>query len=166
MGAYEELVRRHTQTAFRTAVLITGSAADAEEAVQDAFVKAHRALPRFRVGGSFRPWLLRIAGNEARNRRRAGGRRERVALRLGAIAASGPEPGPEAQAIAAEERAGLLAALHRLSEDDQLVIGARHLLQLSVEETAALLGIAEGTVKSRLSRALVRLRTLLEVPGA
>ena len=158
-------MRRHTDTAFRAAVLITGSAADAEEAVQDAFVKAYRALEHFRSGSGFRPWLLRIAGNEARNRRRAGGRRERMAIRAGAAAVtSEPGPGPEALAIAAEDRSALLEALGRLSEDDRQVIGSRHLLQLTVEETAAALGIAEGTVKSRLSRALERLRAELETP--
>lgn len=143
-------------------MLITGSAADAEEAVQDAFIKAHRALPRFRVEGQFRPWLLRIAGNEARNRRRAGGRRDRMALRLAGTGPGAVEPGPEAQAIAAEERRLLFDALAGLSEEDRLVISARHLLQLSVAETAAALGVSEGTVKSRLFRALQRLRVVLE----
>ena len=69
--AFEELVAMHTQIAFRTAYLITGSAADAEEAAQDGFVKAWRALRRFRPGAEFRPWLLKIVANEARNRRRA-----------------------------------------------------------------------------------------------
>src|SRR5258705_9831876 len=58
--AYEELVRMHQQVAFRTACLIAASAADAEEAAQDAFLKAWRALPRFRPGAPFRPWLLAI----------------------------------------------------------------------------------------------------------
>ena len=57
--------------AFRTAYLLAGSAADAEEAAQDGFVKAYRALGRFRIGAPFRPWLLKIVANEARNRRRA-----------------------------------------------------------------------------------------------
>src|SRR5215210_9428067 len=74
-AAYEELVRAHQQTAFRTACLLSGSAADAEEAAQDGFLKAWRALPRFRAGAPFRPWLLAIVANEARNRRRAAGRR-------------------------------------------------------------------------------------------
>lgn len=143
-------------------MLITGSAADAEEAVQDAFIKAHRALARFRDGGQFRPWLLRIAGNEARNRRRAGGRRDRMALRLAEAGPTAVEAGPEAQAIAAEERRLLFEALTGLSEQDRLVIAARHLLQLSVAETAAALGMSEGTVKSRLSRALERLRAALD----
>jgi RNA polymerase sigma-70 factor, ECF subfamily len=61
--AYEALVQRTQAIAFRTAYLVTGNAADAEEAAQDAFVKAHRALGRFRRGSPFRPWLLRIVAN-------------------------------------------------------------------------------------------------------
>src|SRR5215467_15407759 len=88
-GAYDEIVKRHTDMAFRTAYLVTGSAADAEEAVQDAFVKAHRALGRFRPDAPLRPWLLRIVGNEARNRRRAAGRRATIELRAARLEVRG-----------------------------------------------------------------------------
>jgi RNA polymerase sigma factor (sigma-70 family) len=157
--AYEALVREHQGIAFRTAYLITGSAADAEESAQDAFVKAYRALGRFRRGAPFRPWVLRIVANEARNRRRSAGRRTALALRAAGEAPSGgAAPSPEGVLIAAEEREGLLAAVNRLREDDRLVIGCRYFLGLSEEETASALGVRRGTVKSRLSRALERLR--------
>jgi RNA polymerase sigma factor (sigma-70 family) len=161
--AYEELVQRYTQMAFRSAYLVTGSAAEAEDAAQDAFVKAYQALPRFRTGSSFRPWLLRIVGNEARNRRRAAGRRATLELRLAeGLRRSGGAPSPEAEAEAAEERQALLSALIGMVEQDREVIGCRYLLQLSVEETAAALAVPEGTVKSRLARALGRLRESME----
>ena len=67
-------------------------------------------------------------------------------------------PSPEAAALAADEQQRLLALVNELNDDDRLVITSRYLLQLSGEETAAALGIPEGTVKSRLSRALDRLR--------
>jgi len=158
-AAYEELVQRYTELAFRAAYLVTGSAAEAEEAAQDAFVKAHRALGGFRRGSPFRPWLLRIVGNEARNRRRAAGRRAALELRA---ADPTPFPSPEAALEAAEERRALLRALDGLSEDQRRAVACRYLLQLSVEETAAALGIPGGTVKSRLARGLLRLRELLE----
>src|SRR5215467_6192203 len=162
-GAYDEIVQRYTEMAFRTAYLVTGSAADAEDAVQDAFVKAHRALGRFRTDAPLRPWLLRIVGNEARNRRRAAGRRATIELRLAeGIGAGGAAPSPEAAAEAAEERRALLRALMMVGDDHRQVVGCRYLLQLSVEETAATLGIPEGTVKSRLARALTHLRELME----
>ena len=81
LEAWETLVRRYQGIAFRTAYVLAGNAADAEEAAQDGFVKAQRALRRFRRGASLRPWLLRIVANEARNRRRSAGRRERLVMR-------------------------------------------------------------------------------------
>lgn len=155
--AYASLVRAHQDIAFRTAMLITQNAAEAEEAAQDAFVKAWRALKRFRAGEPLRPWLLTIVANEARNRRRSAGRRSALALRAA-------EPGPaedrsaEAQVLAAETRTKLLEGISRLREDDRLVLGCRYLLDLSEAETAAALGVPSGTVKSRTSRALARLR--------
>jgi RNA polymerase sigma-70 factor (ECF subfamily) len=157
--AYEELVHLHQGIAFRTAYLITGNAADAEEAAQDGFVKAWRALGRFRPGAPFRPWLLRIVANEARNRRRSGGRRGALELRLAAEEPSGgAAPSPEAATLAAEQRRALLEALGRLRDDDRLVLACRFFLDLSEEETASALGVRPGTVKSRQSRALERLR--------
>jgi RNA polymerase sigma factor (sigma-70 family) len=82
-GAFEELVMANQGIAFRTAYLIARNPADAEEAAQDGFVKAYRALGRFRSGSPFRPWLLAIVANEARNRRRSAGRRDALALRAG-----------------------------------------------------------------------------------
>jgi RNA polymerase sigma-70 factor (ECF subfamily) len=163
VDAFEEIVNRYQQLAFRTAYVITGSAAEAEEAAQDAFVKAYRALGTFRTGAEPRPWLLRIVANEARNRVRSAGRRHQLELRLAADFRPGDAaPSPEAAALAADERRRLLAALNAMADDDRLVIASRYFLELSGEETAAALGIPEGTVKSRLSRALSRLRAKLE----
>ncbi len=161
--AFEELVRTHQAVAFRTAYLVSGSAEDARDAAQEAFVKAHRALGRFRRGAPFRPWLLRIVANEAKNRRRAAGRRTSLALRLAATETSGgAAPSPEGNLVEAERRAALLAALARLREEEQLVVACRYFLDLSEEDTAETLGVRRGTVKSRLSRALARLRAELD----
>src|ERR687893_1937808 len=104
--AYAELVHAHETIAFRTAWLITGSAAEAEEAAQDAFLKAHRALGRFRAGAPFRPGLLAIVANEARNRRVAAGRRDRLTLRAADVARAGAAAAsPEAAVLADEARA-------------------------------------------------------------
>jgi RNA polymerase sigma-70 factor (ECF subfamily) len=163
--AYEELVECHQAVAFRVAWLVTGSTHDAEEAAQDGFVKAYRNLGRFREGEPFRPWLLAIVGNEARNRRVAAGRRERLALRAGEGRPVMVAQAAEAEALAAAEREELLAAVARLPERDRLVIGARFFLELNEAETAAALGVRRGTVKSRLSRALERLRKEIEADG-
>ncbi|HET7273233.1 MAG TPA: RNA polymerase sigma factor [Rubrobacter sp.] len=159
-AAYERLVRMHQAVAFRTAYLITGDAQDAEDATQEAFVKAYRALGRFRPGASFRPWLLAIVANEARNRRRSAGRRANLTLRA-AQEGSSVAVSPEAAVVASERRKELLSSLGELSEGDRLVISCRYFLELSEAETAATLGCARGTVKSRLSRALVRLREVM-----
>lgn len=161
--AYEEIVRRYQDVALRTAHVVAPET-DADDAVQEAFVKAFDALPRFRDGAPLRPWLLRIVANEARNRRRSAGRRQGLALRA-AAAEGGPAravaPGPEAEVIAAEARSELLAALATLRDEDREVLGARFLLDLSERETAETLGLPVGTVKSRTSRAISRLRETL-----
>jgi RNA polymerase sigma-70 factor, ECF subfamily len=161
VDAYEELVRAYQGIAVRTAYVLAGSAADAEEAAQDAFVKAYRALWRFRSGAPFKPWLLRIVANEARNRRRSAGRRTALALRAAQVPSGEAAPSPEAALIGAERREQLIAALDRLGDSDREAIACRYFLDLSEAETAAALGIRRGTVKSRLSRALERLRAEL-----
>jgi RNA polymerase sigma factor (sigma-70 family) len=162
-AAYEEIVQRYQQLAFRTAYVITRSAADAEDAAQEGFIKAYRALGTFRTGAEPRPWLLQIVANEARNRVRSAGRRYQLELRLAeGYRPGGAAPSPEAAAVAAEDKAHLLGLVNGLSEEDRLVITSRYFLELSGEETATTLGIPEGTVKSRLSRALSRLRARVE----
>ena len=160
VAAYEAIVRRYQDVAVRTAHLICPET-DADDAVQEAFIKAFDALPRFREGSPIRPWLLRIVANEARNRRRSAGRRQGLALRAADAAPQRTTPGPEQIVMAAEERSELLAALRTLRDDDREVLGARFLLDLSEIETADTLGIPRGTVKSRTSRALGRLREAL-----
>src|SRR5262245_52142532 len=165
--AFEDLVRRHAKIAFRTAYLITGSAADAEDVVQEACLKAYRALARFDPGRPFRPWLLAIVANEARNRVRGASRRAELSL-LAARERAPQETAPPAEValLAGERRATILAALDRLRAEERLAVVCRYLLDLSEEETAAALGCARGTVKSRVSRGLDRLRAELEAANA
>ncbi len=146
-GAFGQLVRTYQQVAFRVAYLIAGDAADAEEIAQDAFLKAYAALARFRPDAPFRPWLLQIVANEARNRRRSAGRRAHLALRAvedQRMAASGDAArSPETAALAEEQRQTLLEAVNGLRDEDRQTI----------------------TFKSRLSRALGRLRDHLAARG-
>lgn len=163
--AYADLVRLHQQLAFRTALVVLRSAPDAEEAVQDAFVKAWSALPRFRPGAPFRPWLLTIVAREAQSTRRAGRRRTHWTERatreertLGPIAAESAE----AVVLVGEQASALHAHLAALAPRDREVIELRYLLDLSEQEIAAVLGVRPGTVKSRLARAKARLREQME----
>jgi RNA polymerase sigma factor (sigma-70 family) len=163
VAAYEQLVRRYQDLAVRTAYVVAGPS-EAQDAAQEAFVKAFRALPRFRPDAPFRPWLLRIVANEAINRRRAGRRFAGLAIR----AAEGrPQedaaPSPEGAALEQERHRELLAAINRLGTGDRLVIAYRYWFELSEIEMAQALGCPRGTVKSRLSRALKRLRAGLAV---
>jgi RNA polymerase sigma factor (sigma-70 family) len=161
--AYEELVHAYQGIAFRTAYVLAGNGADAEEAAQDGFVKAWRALGRFRLGAPFRPWLLRIVANEARNRRRSAGRRVQLSLRAAAEQTSGDAaPSPETVLISAEQSRALIGAVNELPEDQRSVISLRYFVGLSEQEVAEALELPAGTVKSRTSRALERLRELYD----
>ena len=163
--AYEELVRRYQDVAVRTAHLFAPDG-DAEDATQEAFVKAFAALGRFRRDAPFRPWLLRIVANEARNRRRSATRRSGLALR--AVEDRRPDdaaPSPESAVLAGERRSTLVRAVNGLRDEDREVIAVRFFLDLSEAEAATTLGIPRGTVKSRLSRALGRLRGQLDADG-
>jgi RNA polymerase sigma-70 factor (ECF subfamily) len=160
--AYEEIVRRYERTAFRAAYFVTRNAADAEDAVQDAFVKAWRALHRFDSRKPLRPWLLTIVVNEARTRSGAARRRQELSLRLTSENAEATAPSPEESLTRRSELGRALAAYQQLPADQQAVVAARFFLQLSEAETAEVLNLRLGTVKSRLSRALKRINLILE----
>jgi RNA polymerase sigma factor (sigma-70 family) len=160
-AAFEQLVRRHYPVAIAAARSF-GGREDAEDIVQDAFVRAFAKLHRFQSGRPFRPWLVKIVANESSHYRRSRGRRDALASRSAARAQNGPAAVDETVSLSlAEER--LLGAVRSLGERDRMVIVCRYLLELSEQETADVLGCPPGTVKSRLSRALERLRQTL--PG-
>jgi RNA polymerase sigma-70 factor (ECF subfamily) len=162
VDAYAVLLRTHQDAARRLAAVVCG-AGDADEAAQDAFVKAWYGLDRFRDGSSFRPWLLRIVANEARNRRRAAGRRAGYELRFaGDRSGATTAPSPESALLAAATRRTLQAALADLPDRQRDVITCRYVVGLSEVETAQVLGLARGTVKSRAARGLSRLRADLD----
>jgi RNA polymerase sigma-70 factor (ECF subfamily) len=159
VDAYARLLRAHRDAARRLAAVICGGG-DAEEVAQDAFVKAWYGLHRFRDGAPFRPWLLRIVANEAHNRRRAAGRRAGYELRFSGDRSMRDDagPSPESAVLAAATRRTLRAALADLPDRQRDVVTCRYVVGLSEEETAQVLGIARGTVKSRAARGLARLR--------
>jgi RNA polymerase sigma factor (sigma-70 family) len=164
VDAYEWLVRQHSAAAVRLASAICGSTADAEDAAQEAFLKMFNALDTFRRDGALRPWLLRIVANEARNHNRSA--RRRTAL-VGRAAALGPGlvPSPEDAVVAEGDADAVLAAVASLGERDRLVIAYRYFAGLSEREMAEAMGCRQGTVKSRLARALARLRPALAGRG-
>jgi RNA polymerase sigma factor (sigma-70 family) len=155
--AFATLVRRHQDLAVRTAWL-AGAADDAEDAAQDAFVKAYRALGHFRPELEFRPWLMTIVRNEARSRQRGAVRVLRLRRRAEALTPELPSESTEEAVIAHRRRLDTAAAVARLPRSLRLAVTCRYLLELSEAETADALGCPAGTVKSRLSRGLERLR--------
>ena len=162
--AFGQLVQRYAGDAIRLASFITGSGVDAEDVTQEAFIKAFRGLNRFRDDRALRPWLLRIVANEAKNNLRAAGRRarrERLAgwdrSLMAPVVGSGPDP-----LVAGVDSPALLDALASLGDRDRQVIAYRYFAGLGEAEMAVALGCAPGTVKSRLARALGRLRAELE----
>ncbi|AOS44430.1 ECF RNA polymerase sigma factor SigW [Lacunisphaera limnophila] len=173
--AFVEIVGRYHAKMHRVAVLVLRNHADAEEIAQDTFIRAHRALAKFRGDASLAAWLHRIALNLSRNRYWYFSRRQRHAtLPLDASFSDTSrasfadlvacdEPGP-AHAAATNEFAVIVAGcMARLQPAQREILQLRNVRQLSYREIAGLLGITIGTVKSRVARARENLR-LLVVP--
>lgn len=160
-SAWELLVREHQQAIFRLAYLMLGDAAEAEDMAQEAFLRAFRALDTFDTTRPFRPWLLTITANLARNRRRSVGRYLRALARAERLvpehtASLGERSGQQWEAEL------LWQAVRRLRLAEQEVIYLRYFLDLSEAETASALKVAPGTVKSRLHRAMAKLRAVVD----
>lgn len=158
-AAWESIVGRHREAVFRYAYLQTGDSAEAEDIAQETFLRAYRSFHQYDVSRPLRPWLLRIARNLARNRWRSWTRRERATERWRIESSSETSgfnrPGEGAAGQAAAE---LRKVVTGMRDEDRQVIYLRFFLALSLEETGEALSVPVGTVKSRLSRALERLR--------
>ncbi len=160
-GAFAEIIRLHQARVFRAAWVITRNATDAEDVASRAFQKAHRALGRLREGEPVRPWLLTIVANEARSHRRSAARREAATLRFAADRWRVSEPSAGERLVGRERRDELLTAINALGSGAREVVTCRYLLELSEGETASVLKVPIGTVKSRTARALAALREQL-----
>jgi RNA polymerase sigma-70 factor (ECF subfamily) len=172
---YGDLVRRHQRRALRIACRMLRDQADADEVVQDAFVKAYVHLPSFRRELPFQVWFTRILINRCLDRLRARKRRERWAVSI-----PQPRPGqrdflegvvgstvsPEDQVLARERREKLAGALARLPERQRSVIILSHYEGLTSPEVSALTGWNPSTVRVQLFRGLRNLRTLMGEKGS
>lgn len=135
----------------------------AADAAQEGFVRAFRKLHQFDESrGAFRSWLLHIVANAARNELRRLDRHRRIDMTVASLAVVGPDHDPGVSLARREELATAIAAL---SVDDRLVLGLRWWAELTEAEMAEVLDVARGTVKSRLSRAMNRLRAELGEEG-
>jgi RNA polymerase sigma-70 factor (ECF subfamily) len=159
--AWEALVRQHQEPVFRLAYLFLGDPDEADDVAQECFIRAYASLNRFDLTRPMRPWLLGIAANLARNRRRSLGRFFKMVQKL-VYDITPPLKGEQNGEDRRWQSQELNAAVQRLSESDRQIVYLRYFLELSVEETAQTLEIATGTVKSRLHRALERLRSVIQ----
>jgi len=163
--AFNDLVELYQRQVYNLALRMLGSAETAEDATQDTFVSAYRAIAGFR-GGSFKAWILRIAANSCRDKMRVSRRASIVSLdnlmeEVGDFIADNKTESPEDYAQRRELGRLLDGSLARLPEDQRLVVVLSDIQGLTYEEIAQVIGISLGTVKSRLSRARLRLRELL-----
>ncbi len=169
LGAFERLVRRYEARVYRLAIHITGNGPDAEDIVQETFLKAYTRLEQFQGQSQFYTWLARIAVNEAlmRLRKRRGHKEVPLDEEVDSGEAVAPRsikdwrPNPEQQYAESELNAILRRSIASLSLKYRAVFQLRDIDELSTEETAELLGISTPAVKSRLLRARLQLREKL-----
>lgn len=152
--AYGELVRRYQDAVYRLALRITLRAQDAEDAAQEAFVRAYQALVRFDAGRPFGPWILKIAANQALKKLR--GRRPMTPLEELDM------PAEERSEKRADDLAAVQRSLAQLEPADRAILALHYEERLNLAAIAAALGIREGAAKVRLFRARTRLTGLLE----
>jgi len=172
VSAFEAIMRQYNRVLFRTARSILRSDSEAEDALQDAYLEAYRALGRFRGDAQLSTWLTRIVINQALQRMRKR-RREGEVFELDKVVdierdlESAPSPagaatGPESELMRAQLRRLLEAKIDQLPPAFRTVFVLRALEELSVEDTAASLGIPAATVRSRFFRARSLLREAME----
>jgi RNA polymerase sigma-70 factor, ECF subfamily len=163
-GVFEIIMRRHNQRLYRASRAILRDDAQAEDVVQDAYVRAYQHLGQFAGKSQFGGWLLRIAVNEALARLRGRKRFEEASAmpegdRMDRFAS--PMPNPEQQASNTEIRTLLEQSIDALAEPQRTVLVMRDVEEMSTAETAEALGITEENVKVRLHRARAILRRKL-----
>jgi RNA polymerase sigma-70 factor (ECF subfamily) len=160
-AAWEPLVLAHQEAVFRLCYLLLGDSDEAQDVAQETFLRAWKHLKRFDATRPLRPWLLSIASNLASNRRRSAGRYFAALTRAFQNEAHTSYSIEEKSTLQMEAN-DLWKAVRHLSLPDRQIIYLRYFLDLPVSETAQALNIAEGTVKSRSSRALERLRGIIQ----
>jgi RNA polymerase sigma-70 factor, ECF subfamily len=167
-AAFGELVRRHQDRLYNTVYRLVGSAEDAQDVVQEAFLHAYQSLDRFKGDSRFFTWLYRIAVNSAISLKRK--RRVVVSIHTGREGQGGGSEPPDPSSFSqpgqslerAEEERRIQAALSRMSPEHRAVLILKDLEDQKYEDMAAILQVPIGTIRSRLHRARLELRELLE----
>ena len=164
--AWRTLMQRHTAKAFQISYGILGGKEDAEEVVQDSFIRIYSSLNTFRNDAAFSTWMYRIVVNQARNKYRWNQRRgfyksQSVDQNSGMNQFNDHRPLPDRYVILSEEQRNIYQEMQKLPELSREVLILRSLQDLSYEQIAKLLDTNIGTVKSRISRARKQLRKRL-----
>jgi len=157
--AWEALMRAHQEPVFRLAYLLLGEPDEAEDITQETFLRAYKALKRFDMDRPLRPWLLRIASNLVHNRHRSIGR---YLAALTRFAQQDPDRIKSTTIEPVDESQALWQAVRQMTRPFQEVIYLRYFLDMSESEMVDALDVPAGTVKSRLYRALSKLRGIIE----
>lgn len=160
--AFETLIGMHTGRVYRMLVRVLGNPTDAEDVLQETFIKAWRALPRFRGEAQLSTWLYRIAMNEASRHRSADARHQALPLDDAVVEVADTGPGPPALAESAELQARLELFIRELPQPYREAVVLRDVEGLSNEEAAGILGLDIRNFKSRLHRGRMALRRRLE----
>lgn len=161
-AAIETLVHTYQSGMYRLALLLLDDPAEADDAVQEAFLSAFRALHTYQGSASLKTWLMAILVNESHDRLRKKSRLTRLKTRLQAFYLLREDPPyPEKTAIQHEADRDVWQAIQALGEKHRLPVILRYYQELSVAEIAQMLAISEGTVHSRLNTARERLRAVL-----
>lgn len=170
-AAFERIVRSHAGLVLGLGMRMLKNRADAEDLVQDVFLRVHRSLPSFRGESSLRTWIGHVTVNAARNRHRGDSRRLRHLAPVPDAAGDDPPEleeraadtgaGPERLALSSEARGRIEAALALLPEEFREAVVLRDVEGLAYDEIAGVLGVSEGTVKSRIARGRARLQEAL-----
>ena len=166
--AFRRLVERHSRNVFRLAFRMTGNEHDAEDAVQDAFIKAYRRLDQFESRANFGTWLHRIAANCSYDLLRSRQRRSETPLEAEADESDARtlpsrEPSPDRLALSADVRMRVERAMARLSPLERAAFVLRHHQGLSIREIGSSLGLDTSATKHSIFRAVRKMRVALEV---
>lgn len=167
-SAFEAMVLKYQQRVYNLCLRMTCNEEDAYDLSQEAFLKAWRGLETFQFESAFSTWLYRLTSNACLDFLRAQKRRPTVSLTAEdddgenvQLDIADPAPNPEQAALAAEDREMLKTALDSLDDEAREIITLRVIDDLSYDQIADVLGVKEGTVKSRLSRAREKLKKKL-----
>ena len=168
---FADLVALQQRRAVRIAYQYLRDVHDADEAVQDAFVKVFTHITSYREELPFEVWFTRILVNGCLDLRKARGRRLRWALPMGGTGETAPhepaapQPGPEARLVASERGKQIAAAVDKLPDRQRTVFTLCQIAEQSTSEVSQSLGLSEATVRVHLFRAIRKLRVLLEHEG-